>query len=399
MPKLLILGAGYGGLAVAQKLDSLTGGRTNWDITLVDQRDYHLIQVRVHEVAANTIPAGRVQVPFGELLQNRRVKLVKASVQKIVPTTKQVETSVGILAYDRLVIALGSETAYRDIPGLRENAFPMKALEDATNFRTAVIKAFKTATATDQPQLTVADSRLTFVIGGAGLTGTELAAEMVDFCHDIIKRYPAGAGKWKVILLDAADRILPQLAPDYSQYVRDELTRKGITVLTKAFIDHAEPGTLFLKDGRVLKGAVLCWAGGIKAPSILKESSFETGKDGRIEVDRYLRSKQFPDVYALGDNAIIPDVRNGKSVPQTGQYAEKQGDYLGQLFYDQERSYRQSPYLPFSLGIAVSLGRREALTLSGPLRLTGIPGRLAKDVSYENYEWSIRSKGRLLNIG
>lgn len=398
MPKLLILGAGYGGLAVAQKLDTLTHGQGRWEITLADQRDYHLIQVRVHEVAANTIPAARVKVPFGEVLEGRHVKLVQAQIQKIKPEAKQVETSAGTLSYDRLVIALGSETAFRNVPGLQDYAFPMKSLEDAVNFRKAVIQAFKVATAEGQSPLKVADPRLTFIIGGAGLTGTELAAEMLDFCHDIVKRYPMAAGKWKVILLDAADRILPQLSPSYSAYVRDELTVKGVTVFTSAFIERAEPGTLTLKDGRVLKGAVLCWAGGIKAPAILAESGFEVSKDGRIPVDRLLRSKQYPDVYAIGDNALIPDARNGKSVPQTGQYAEKQGDYLAQAFYDQERGFKTQPYAPFSLGVAISLGRREALTLSGPLRLTGVPGRLAKDVSYENYEWTIRSKSRLLNI-
>lgn len=398
MPKLVILGAGYGGLAVAQKLESLAIGRTHWEITLIDQRDYHLIQVRVHEVAANTIPAARVKVPFSELLANRNIRFVQAHIEKILPAQKQVQTSAGTFSYDRLVIGLGSETAFRNVPGLQEYAFPMKTLEDAVNFRRAVIQAFKVATAEGQSPLLPNDPRLTFIIGGAGLTGTELAAEMLDFCHDIVRRYPMAANKYRVILLDAAPRILPQLAPNYSQYVRDELTIKGVTVITNAFIDKVEPGTIYLKDERVLKGAVLCWAGGIKAPAILAESGFEVTKDGRIETDRFLRTKQYPEVYALGDNALVPDSRNGKFVPQTGQYAERQGDYIGQSLFDEEHGFRVQPYTPFSLGVAVSLGRREALTLSGPIRLTGVPGRLAKDVSYENYEWNIRSRSRLLKI-
>src|SRR5690349_12185527 len=99
MPKLLILGGGYGGLAVVQKLDDISWGRTHWEMTLVDQRNFHLIQVRVHEVAANTIPADRVQVPFTELLEGRKVKLVQATIEKIDPKAKQVQTSAGILEY------------------------------------------------------------------------------------------------------------------------------------------------------------------------------------------------------------------------------------------------------------------------------------------------------------
>jgi NADH dehydrogenase len=396
MPKLLILGAGYGGLAVAQKLDSLTGGRGTWQTTLVDQHDYHLVQIRVHEVAANSIPATKVKIPFEELLRHSNINFTQAYVTKIDPQAKQVETSTGVFSYDKLVISLGSETTFRNIPGLQENAFPMKTLADAVNFRNAIIRAFKLATAEGQAPLQTDDPRLTFIIGGAGLTGTELAAELRDFCQDAVKRYRAAAGKWKIFLLDGADRILLQLTPTNSEYVRADLSRKGISILTKAFVDHVEPGVLYLKDGRSLKGAVICWAGGIKAPAILAESGFEVGKEGRLEVDQYLRCKQFPDVYALGDIALIADSRNNHLIPQTGQYAENQGDYLGEAFYDLARGFQAQPYRPFSLGVAVSLGRSEALALSGPLKLVGIPGRLAKNVSYDKYEWSIRTKASFL---
>jgi NADH dehydrogenase len=399
MKKLLILGAGYGGLRVAQKLDSLARGRSQWEVTLVDQRDYHLIQVRIHEVAANSIPADKVKIPLSELLEGRNVKFVQARIEKIDPQTKTVQTSAGVLSYDRLVIALGSETAYRNIPGLQEHTFAMKSLEDARAYRRAVIDAFKEAANPDGPALKLPDERLTFIVGGAGLTGTELAAEMVDFCQDLVKHFPSTRRAYKIILLDAANQILPQLDREYGDYVRGELVHKGVTVITGAFIEKVELGTIYLKGGKVLTGKVICWAGGIKAPAILQESGFEVTKDGRIVVDAYLRSKQYPEVYVIGDNALIPDRRSssGASVPQTGQYAERQGEYVAEALWDEERNLRPHRYLPFTLGTAISLGRTEALTLSGPLRLTGIPGRLAKNVSYDNYEWTIRARPRLLN--
>lgn len=397
MKKLLILGAGYGGLAVAQKLDMLGRGRSQWQITMVDQRNYHLIQVRVHEVAANSIPAERVQVPFSELLDGRNINLVQATVQKIDPVAKKVTTSAGEFDYDRLVVALGSETAYRNIPGLAEHTFAMKSLEDAVNYRRAVIQAFKAVSNPDDAPLQTPDERLTFIIGGAGLTGTELAAEMVDFCEDLVKRYPTTRKAYRIILLDGADQILPQLGRENGDYVRGELRYRGVNVYTKAFIEKVEPGVVYLQGNKVLRGKIICWAGGIKGLDLLKESGFEVTRDGRIEVDLQLRSKQFPEVYAVGDNAFIPDRRTGGSVPQTGQYAERQGEFIAENLWEEERGLRPRRYLPFSLGTAVSLGRAEALTISGPIRLTGVPGRLAKNVSYDNYEWNIRWKPRLLN--
>ncbi len=394
MKKLVILGAGYAGLAVAQKLDTLSEGKSSWEISLVDQRDYHLIQVRIHEVAANSIPAKKVQIPLTELLEGRNIKFINTRIEKLDPANKKIITAAGELEYDRLVIALGSETAYRNIPGLKEHTFPMKSLEDAIIFRRAVIEAFRAASNPDEPPLLTPDERLTFIIGGAGLTGTELAAEMVDFCGDLISHFPTTRQAFKIILLEAADQILPQLNRDYAEYVRGELKQRGVNILTKAFIERVEANTVLLRGGETLSGKLICWAGGVKAPAILRESGFEVFKDGRIPVNFFFRSKQFPDVYVLGDNAVIPDSRSGGNVPQTGQYAERQGEFLAENFWNEERGIAPRRYVPFSLGTAISLGRSEAFTIAGPLRLTGAPGRLAKNVSYDNYEWNIRRKPR-----
>ena len=288
MPKLVILGGGYGGLAVAQKLDALSRGRSRWEITLIDQREYHLIQVRVHEVAANSIPAERVRISFNELLEGRNVKFVQAQIQKIDTQAHQVETSAGNFEYDRLVIALGSRTAYRNIPGLREHTFPMKELEDAVRYRKAVIEAFKTVAEPDQPPLTPKDPRLTFVIGGAGLTGTELAGEMVDFCSELATRFNLPRTAFRLVLLEGADRILPQLNQQYSDYVRNELKSKGVIIATGAFIEKIESDTVYLKGGRTVRSKVICWAGGIEAPSLLAESGFEVDRAGRAVTDEFL---------------------------------------------------------------------------------------------------------------
>lgn len=398
MPKLLILGGGYAGLAVAQRLDAISRGRTGWEITLVDQRDFHLLQVRVHEVAANTIPVEKVSIPFNELLDGRKVKFVQAQIQEILPLEKKVLTSAGPLEYDRLVVALGSETRYPPIPGLREHTFPMKDLDDAIRFRKAVIESFKVVTDPSQPPLKAVDERLTFIIGGGGLTGSELAGEMVDFCSDLARRAGLPQNCFRIVLLEAAEHLLPTLDRQYGEYVRGELRSHGVLVATGAMIERVEDGVVYLKGGKIVRGKIICWAGGIQAASVLGRSGFAHLADGRISVDEYLRSKEYPEVYVLGDAASINDKRTGRPVPWTAQYAERQGHYLADNLWDEERSLRTRPYLPFSLGTAISIGRNEALTISGPLKLTGVPGRLAKNISYDNYEWNIRYKPRILKV-
>ncbi len=398
MPKLLILGGGYGGLALAQKYDGLARGKSAWEIILIDHRDYHLLQVRVHEVAANSIPAERVRIPFSDLVAGRNIHFVQASIESIHPDQRQVITSAGGFEYDRLVIALGSETAYRGIPGLRQHAFPMKELEDALAFRQAVINAFKEATEADQAPLKVADERLTFIICGGGLTGTELAGEMVDFCSDLARRAAIPKEAFKIVLIEAADHLLPQLSRQYGEYVRTELRARGVIVALSNTIERVEAGEIFLNGGKAVHGRVISWTGGVQAPALLAEGGLEVLRDGRIATDEYLRCRQFNEIYVVGDAASVPDNRTGRPVPWTAQYAERQGHFLAENLWDEERGLRPRPYLPFSLGTAISLGRNEALTITGPLKLTGLPGRLAKNVSYDNYEWNIRFKPRLLNV-
>jgi NADH dehydrogenase len=390
MRRLVILGAGYGGLALAKKLDSLSQGRAKWDITLVDQRDYHLIQVRVHEVAANSIPASQAKIPLSELLRHHKLRFTQAKVQKIDPVAKEVHTTVGPIEYDRLVVALGSVPDYHGILGMKEYSYPLKSLEDALAYRKAVVGAFREATAPEAEPLRKNDPRLTFAIIGGGLTGTELAGEMVDFCNDLCTRFPTALPAYRVVLVELTPHLLPELGPENGDYAKEELRQKNVAVLTNSSVVGVEPGHIHLGSGKAIHSNVICWAGGVHAPPLIKESGFNTTRDGRISVNAQLRSEQFEEVYALGDSAFIHDSRNGKQVPQTGQYAESQASYLADCFAKERSGQEPEPYVPFSMGISVSLGRQEALSLSGPLRLTGIPGRVVKDLSYTKHELGVR---------
>ncbi|MEI6042960.1 MAG: NAD(P)/FAD-dependent oxidoreductase [Chloroflexota bacterium] len=386
MRRLVILGAGYGGLTLAKKLDS-GSSQNKWDITLIDQRDYHLIQVRIHEVAANSIPASQAKIPLSDLLKHHKVQLIQAKITKIDPVRKGIHTSVGPLKYDRLVVALGSVADHRGIPGMKEHTYSLKDLEDAVAYRKAVVRAFREATAPEAEPLRKNDPRLTFAILGGGLTGTELAGEMVDFCKDLATKFPAARNAYRIVLAELTHHLLPELGPEVGDYAKEELRAKNVAVLTNTTVMEVEPGHIHLSSGKAINSNVICWTGGVHAPPLINESGFKTTKDGRIPVDAYLRAEDFEEVYALGDSASIHDSRNDKQVPLTGQYAELQAGYLAECF-SKERP--PEPYAPFSMGISVSLGRQEAVSLSGPLRLTGVPGRVVKDLSYTKHELGVR---------
>ncbi|NWJ47706.1 MAG: NAD(P)/FAD-dependent oxidoreductase [Chloroflexi bacterium] len=397
MKKLLILGAGYGGLPLAQSLADLQRSHAQWEITLIDQRDYHLIQVRVHEVAANSIPADKVKIPISELIEGRNVTFVQALVLNIDPVGKKVTTSKGTFDFDRLVLALGSVTSFNGIPGMCEYAIPMKYLEDAITFRSSVITAFRESDALLKTEKFVKnDPRLTFVIIGAGLTGTELAAEMVDFCEDLLMRYPALRPYYRIVLIHRSDYLLTQLPRINGEYAKKELRQKGVAILTNSPVTKVEPGKVILQNGKNVRGAVICWSGGVEGPALLKESGFDTTKDLRIPTNPYLCTEQFPYIYAIGDLAFIKNPSTGKPIPQLGQFAERQGHYLAECFKAEMDEVSFEPYKLISLGISISLGRHEAVTLSGPVRLTGLPGRIAKDMSYSKHEFEIRSKPPVL---
>ncbi|MFJ2018093.1 NAD(P)/FAD-dependent oxidoreductase [Streptomyces nodosus] len=371
-PRILIVGAGFAGYRTARTLARLTRHRA--DITLLNPTDYFLYLPLLPQVAMGVLDPRRVAVSLPGTL--RRVRLVLGEADGIDLDARTVrytdpEGREGTLGYDRLVLAVGSVNKLLPIPGVAEHAHGFRGLPEALYLRDHVTRQIELAAAADDPGQ--CSSRCTFVVVGAGYTGTEVAAQGQQFTDELVRTQPLRHGmrpRW--LLLDVAPRVLPELDERLSRTAERVLRRRGVDVRMGTSVKEATHDGVLLTDGEFVDTRTLVWCVGVR-PDPLLESLGRPLERGRLLVDPYLQVPGHADVFACGDGAAVPDLdKPGTYTPMTAQHAWRQGrvcarNVAASLGVGSRRAYRHR-----DLGFVVDLGGTQAaadplgIPLSGP---------------------------------
>ncbi|MFF8102749.1 NAD(P)/FAD-dependent oxidoreductase [Streptomyces sp. NPDC016640] len=371
-PRTVIVGAGFAGYRTAQTLSRLAKGRA--DVVLLNPTDYFLYLPLLPQVAAGVLEPRRVTVSLSGTLPH--VRLVLGEADRIDLDERQVhytgpEGEGGTLAYDRLVLAAGSVNKLLPIPGVAEHAHGFRGLPEALYLRDHVTRQVELAAATDDPERCAA--RCTFVVVGAGYTGTEVAAHGQLFTDAQVGGNPPRTGvrpRW--MLLDIADRVLPELDERLSRTADKVLRERGVDVRMGTSVKEATHDGVLLTDGEFVDTHTLVWCVGVR-PDPLAESLGLPMERGRLLVDPHLQVPGRPEVFACGDAAAVPDLEKpGQYTPMTAQHAWRQGKVcarnIAASFGDGERrAYRHK-----DMGFVVDLGGVKAaanplgVNLSGP---------------------------------
>ncbi|MET8952487.1 NAD(P)/FAD-dependent oxidoreductase [Streptomyces sp. NPDC004393] len=372
-PRILIVGAGFAGYRTARTLTRLTRNRAQ--ITLLNPTDYFLYLPLLPQVATGILEPRHVAVSLSGTL--RHVRLVLGEAHGIDLDARTVhytdpEGQGGTLGYDRLVLAVGSVNKLLPIPGVAENAHGFRGLPEALYLRDHVTRQMELATAADDPKHCA--SRCTFVVVGAGYTGTEVAAQGKMFTDAMVRRQPLRAGmrpRW--LLLDIAPRVLPEMDERLSRTADRSLRRRGVDVRMGVSVKEATRDGVLLTDGEFVDTRSLVWCVGVR-PDPLVESLGRPLERGRLLVDPYLRVPGHPDVFACGDAAAVPDLANpGQYTPMTAQHAWRQGKVAAVNVAASLGLGGPRPYHHRDLGFVVDLGGAQAaanplgVPLSGPL--------------------------------
>ncbi|NKQ25041.1 NAD(P)/FAD-dependent oxidoreductase [Streptomyces galbus] len=372
-PRIVIVGAGFAGYRAARTLSRAARGRA--DITLLNPTDYFLYLPLLPQVAAGILEPRRVTVSLSGTL--RGVRLVLGEADHIDLDARSVhctgpEGDTGTLAYDRLVLAAGSVNKLLPVPGVAEHAHGFRGLPEALYLRDHVTRQIELAASADDPKSCAA--RCTFVVGGAGYTGTEVAAQGQLLTDALVRKHPLRDGvrpRW--LLLDLAGRVLPELDRRLSDTAGRVLRGRGVEVRTGTSVKEATRDGVLLTDGEFVDTRTLVWCVGVR-PDPLAESLGLPMERGRLLVEPTLRVPGRPEVFACGDAAAVPDLDEpGQYTPMTAQHAWRQGKVAGQnvaasLTGGELRSYRHK-----DLGFVVDLGGVQAaanplgVPLSGPL--------------------------------
>lgn len=376
---IVILGAGYAGLVCALETRKKMS-EDDAKITLVNKHNYHQLITQLHETAvgARTDRATRISLP--KLLQGKDIDFVKASVQSIHPEQKMVRFTDGeTITYDFLVVALGSETEYFGVPGMREHAFTLKSLNQARLIRAHIESCFA------RYPLERKESLLRFVVGGAGFSGIELVGEFAD----AMPKFAAEAGidysLVEIYNVEAMPGILPGFDPELVAAAEESLKSRGVRFLTGTPIVGVEPGRVLLKTGDVIETETLVWTGGVRGNQIVVDAGFETEPRGRAKVDAHLCSVNYPDVYILGDSALVLS-DTGRPMPPTAQIAWEMGSHAARSLLCDVRGGVKEAFQPVILGSIASLGRHDSVgKVFSRYRLYGRTAHMAKGASQMRY--------------
>lgn len=374
--KVLVLGGGFGGVFAAKALERLRRGKL--DVELINSNNYFVFQPLLPEVAAASIHSADAVVPLRQLL--RRVQVRQAEVMGIDFAKKSVIVVQGTrripidLAYDELVLALGTSVDLNRFPGLPEHALTMKDLSDAHRLRTHVIGCLETADVTDDPE--VKRQLLSFVVVGAGFSGVETVAEVRELVRRALKYYPnIRADEVRFYLIEYAGRILPTFPADLAEYATRRLTIHGIEVLTGVGTKSATGTAVELTDGRIIPTSTIVATIG-NGPHPLVSSLGLDLQWGRIKTDRFMRVPGQDGVWALGDAALIPLVESPGEEPahyatQTAQFAVREGRQLADNIIAKIEGKELKPFAYTSKGSLASLGMSKAVADVYGVKLSG----------------------------
>lgn len=377
--QILILGGGYGGL-----LSALTARQymtaEEATITVVNRYPTHQIITELHRLAVGNLTEKAVALPLEKLLRGKNVNLQIDTVEEIRPDQKEVLMASGkTYDYDVLVIALGSETAFFGIPGLKEHSFVLKSVNDANRLRAHVEARI------DEYSRTKNKADATFVVGGGGLTGIELVGEFADMLPKLCRSKGVDFNDISLYTVEAGPSILAGFAQELVERAQTSLEKRGVKFLTGVAITEMQENTVFLKDGSSIETNTLVWTGGVQGNSVVANCGIEVNR-GRATVTEGLQSTSHKDIFLAGDSAVVMG-NEGRPYPPTAQLAWQMGETIGHNIFAYFNNAPMDTFTPVFSGTLASLGRKDAIgTVGGnQTRLKGLPASLMKEASNMRY--------------
>jgi NADH dehydrogenase len=370
---VVIAGGGFGGAAAAHELERVMP-KQSARLALVNETNFALYTPFLPEAAAGTLEPRHVVTPLREMLKRTYLRIGAIvghdpEAKTVTLRAKYGETET--MPYDQLLLALGSTSRVLPVPGLAQHAVGFKSLPDAIFLRNHVIETLEEANATEDPRRR--EELLTYVFVGGGYAGLEALAELQDFAADAMDNYPrARLHGMRWVLVEATDRVLPEIDRELADYALRELRGRGIDIRLQTTLEEVTANSARLSNGEVLPTRTVVWTAGVKAQPILAELNLPLDERGRVPVDSYLRVQGLDSVWAIGDCAAAPDPRGG-TCPPTAQHAVRQGPVVARNIAAELGIGSPKPFEYRSEASFVNLGRYKAVGRIGDRTFRGFP--------------------------
>ena len=364
-PRIVVIGAGFGGLWAARIL-----ARGDVDVLVVDRNNYHTFLALLYQVAAAELEAEDIAYPVRSIFWKLpNIDFVLAHARRINLQTRVIETDGEAIPYDYLILATGSIPYSFGMPGVEENAYFLKTLEEAVTLKNHIICCFEAAAR--EKNEAKRESLLTFVIVGGGATGVEYAGALSELIHGpLVKDYRSvDFQSVRIILLEAADGLVANMPQSVRIYTLEKLRKMGVDVRLQAKVGEVTPDAVLLSGQDNISTRTVVWTAGVKGEPLAELSGITTGRDGRVPVRNTLQVPDHPEIYVIGDLASIKD--KTQVLPMVAQVAIQSGITAAQNVLRQIAGQALDPFRYHDRGSMITIGRKSAGVAIGSRTYTG----------------------------
>ena len=374
--KIIVIGAGFGGLQAVKKLTKLE----NVAITVIDRTNHHLFQPLLYQVATAVLNPADIAIPIRSLARKyRNVEVIMGNVISIDKENKKVILKDESYSYDYLIVAAGSQTGYFGHDEWKKFTTPLKNVQNALECRKRILLSFEEAEKDPEksPEL------LRYIIIGGGPTGVELAGSIAELSKKIIsddfRRIDTSLSE--IILIEAGADLLPAFDRELSIYTKDQLRKRGVNVMLNTKVLNIDENGILIgqSDGnKILKGNMVIWAAGVEANPLGRALNYPVDRGGRVIVNKFCSFDDHPEIFVIGDLAHFTD-ETGKMLPGLSPVAMQQGRYVSRIIKDEigDPNFKRINYKYTDKGNMAAIGRKVAIAQMGNLKISGFFGWLA----------------------
>src|SRR6201988_1879944 len=366
-PHVVIVGAGFGGLGVAEQL-----AHVPVHVTLIDRPNYHTFQPLLYQVATSLLNAEDVGAPVRSLFRHQEnVNFRLGTGTGIDVPGRKIQIDRDEIAFDYLVLAGGATGNYFGTPGASAHAFPLYTLMNAVKLRSQVIQRFEAA---DRDPTAIVDGALTFVVVGAGPTGVETAGALSDLFYNLLPQdyHQLATEKARIIVVEMGKEVLAAFKTDLREYAKGELEERGVEVRLGEAVAEVGPTSVKLKSGEEIKAHTLVWAAGGQASPLAGMLGMPQGRGGRIKLNSDLSVPEHPEIFVVGDMGEVTS--EGQVLPQLASVAMQSGEHVGRQIARRMVGEETQAFKYWDKGFMATIGRGSAVvefpnkrTLHGPL--------------------------------
>ncbi|VYU19071.1 NADH dehydrogenase FAD-containing subunit [Clostridium tertium] len=384
--KIVVLGAGYGGVRTAKKLAKKYKKNNDVEITLIDKNPYHTLMTELHEVAGGRVHPESVQVELCKIFGKTKVKVVTDYIENVDTDKKVIKTTYGEYSYDYLVVGTGSEPAFFGVPGVKENGFTLWSFEDALKIRHHIQEMFEKASL--ERNEAKRREMLTFVVAGSGFTGIEMAGELLEWKTRLAKEHNVDENEVTLKVVEAMGTILNMLDRKQADKAEKYMVKHGMEILKNSPIVEVNEDNIKLKDGQVINTRTLIWTCGIQANQEVKEYGLETARAGRLQANEYMQAVGKENVFVVGDIAYFEE-EEGKGTPQIVEAAVQTADTVVKNIVASIEKKEMQKFAGKYHGFMVSIGGRYCVANLMGLKLSGFFAMIMKHLVNIHYLFEV----------